>query len=777
MRQAAFLFSRWVIGMPRRISDAMGVSKEDLWEQGAFDAFVDIDSRFHIDPHLLEACQTPELQGSYQKFLKHFEDVLRVLAASKQTGDRFHRKAVKMLQFKELPFVSLGYGGSSKSKKKKRRSGNGIGPKLAGMLAETARDLAEAGLRDPVIFELMGLLQEGIGADRISDMTGRIIAEALIIYSVRVAKNLNAPTIPLQYGQKQFAVPYDQQTHRPILLVPREILRPLPIAEDWSDIDTVCAYNKRLREVVNALVGDSWKDARRKLRKKDLKQAVITYPELMRDLLQQYKDKPSDPYDFENDPLGVTVWHDIATEYAEKYPLSLDGVTVVTPEQLQPVIVRICKHFGKLLSKHGLNALLYDDQEKLRQEAFGRMLFFAIADAYCKANNLDINIDHNGGKEALTFRVSRGYKARLQVEVKYSSNGHTLIRYQRAIENYQRGAADAHFFLIIRTKNSKNLVSRLEELQLEEDISKPDLMIIDARLTEQTQWTLWQYGASLNGNKSGEIASSRAVLPDENRQTSEDLSELRKLVEKLHSETRADIKQDFAEKSILIAEHQERNFVRQFRLLQNRELVTCPNFFTIRQKAVNGVIVQNEWYIQLYCQQPGAWHPTGEPYVISEQREIIGKAMPYLKLLLKTLKVVAPLAGVALALADVAGDVDVPMREWADEIKGDFENEVKLMGEFVKATAPLAEIGADDDGALMRSHSSRREFEPVGAADLAPVRQLMDILAAQDAAAGKPKWRGLKRAFTPEGDILWLDEAHLQTYLSQRKRPEDVQVG
>ena len=50
----------------------------------------------------------------------------------------------------------------------------------------------------------------------------------------------------------------------------------------------------------------------------------------------------------------------------------------------------------------------------------------------------------------------------------------------------------------------------------------------------------------------------------------------------------------------------------------------------------------------------------------------------------------------------------------------------------------------------------------------------MDLLVQQDEAANQPKWRGLQRAFTPEGDILWLDHEHLDTYLSKRPRPSET---
>jgi hypothetical protein len=70
----------------------------------------------------------------------------------------------------------------------------------------------------------------------------------------------------------------------------------------------------------------------------------------------------------------------------------------------------------------------------------------------------------------------------------------------------------------------------------------------------------------------------------------------------------------------------------------------------------------------------------------------------------------------------------------------------------------------------------RSTFRKVEGTDLVPVRELMDQLAKIDVEKKRPKWADLTRRQTPEGDILWLDQEHLQEYLSKRKfvpAPED----
>jgi len=462
--------------MPRKFSDAFRVPAQALIGEGALDAFVDIDSRFYIDPHLLQQASTPELVGSYQRFTQHFEGIIHLLDASQRKGDRLFREAVKKLIFRELPFVSLGYSLRSSA-------GSGIGPKTARNLACTASEIVKAGIKDPVIFELVGLFEEGIGADRVSDMTIRIILPDLLDFSERVAHNLSIQSRKVSFGGSSFDLPVDQITRRPVILVPMEILRHLPVAYDWGDIDYVCAHNAQLRRRVNRLVGDTWRAATRK-RKRDIKDAILANPELLQDLIDQYKAKPARQYDFERDPVGGLIWHDIATRFAQEFPLSLHEFT--KPDQIVEVVTAICEHFKRLVEFNGLNRLLYDDDRHLRHERFAQLLFFGIADAYCEANDLDLSREPNAGRGPVDFKFSRGYTARVVVEVKYTSNTHLQSGYSSQLPAYNGAERSYHsIYLVIRTTRSSAGVASLRALRqqiVSQGSSAPDLIVVDGRL-------------------------------------------------------------------------------------------------------------------------------------------------------------------------------------------------------------------------------------------------------------------------------------------------------
>ena len=126
--------------MPRRFSDAFGVSSESLRKEGAFDGFVDIDSKFHVDPHLLASSSAPELTNSYETFRSYFQDIVQILKTAREPNGRLFRAAQDRLMFREIPFTSLGYG------RNQRSIGKGIGAVLARKILNVACELIEAGI-------------------------------------------------------------------------------------------------------------------------------------------------------------------------------------------------------------------------------------------------------------------------------------------------------------------------------------------------------------------------------------------------------------------------------------------------------------------------------------------------------------------------------------------------------------------------------------------------------------------------------------------------------
>jgi hypothetical protein len=193
--------------MPRKISNLLGIESKRLQKMGAFDSFTDVDSRLHIDPSLLANCPIPEFRNSRKAFEDYFKKILIILSKTKQEGDVFWKEAFKRLQFKENTYISLGYS-------KNGTSGNAIGKGLASEILETASEILNAGIDDPLFFELIGLFQDGIGADRLSDMTVSILYKNFAAYTERIAKELNVKHVKsYTIQQEKFILPYDSTFH------------------------------------------------------------------------------------------------------------------------------------------------------------------------------------------------------------------------------------------------------------------------------------------------------------------------------------------------------------------------------------------------------------------------------------------------------------------------------------------------------------------------------------------------------------------------------------
>lgn len=464
--------------MVRRFSNALGSTPQAFEDAGVFDGFIEVDTKLYVDPHLLSFSTTPEIQEAAIYFRKYFGDLIHIIKPAKTSDTVFWRQAVRKLTFREIPQLSLGYSvGNTR--------GSAIGPKLAASITKTAFEIINAGIEDVEIFELIGLFEEWIGADRISDMTAAVIIEYLFQYSQRIATELGLSSKIYTFRETAYNLPFDRKELRHVILVPMDILRKLPVAHSWSDIDIVCSHNAVLRRKVNQIIGNTWRDATRKISKWELRNTLLENPEVFRDLVEQYKAKAGDAYDFESDPDGEIIWYNVAQEYTGRYPLDLSNFGKVSADNINTVVQVICNRFKQLVEHNGLYQLFYDDSGKRKHERAAQLLFFGVADAYCEANDFDLNREPNAGRGPVDFKISRGYRARVNVEIKYSSNRHLEDGYMTQLPTYNQAEKTLHsILLVIRTGPHKEKLDRLYELReeaLAEGQRAPEIILVDGR--------------------------------------------------------------------------------------------------------------------------------------------------------------------------------------------------------------------------------------------------------------------------------------------------------
>lgn len=465
--------------MPIRLNTLLSVNAKTLDRLGVFNGFIDLDSNFHVDPSLLESIDIPEFSDAKKKFDEYFVGVMKLLKFSQNSNDKFYKRAVNLLKFKEVPYISLGFS-------KQGNSGSGIGLKLAKEIAATGKVIVDAGIEDPDIFVLLGLFEENIGADRISDMTISILYSNFIDFTKRVCQELGIETREYLYGGKPIELPANPHNKgKPIILLPRDLLRKIPIAEFWSDIWTVEGYNDKLRETTNKLVGGNWRNYISRKRKIELKWELLHKPKLLRNLLDLHKIKPKVPYDFDDDPLCEFTWLELSQKALDENPLNLRKYYPVKPSNILEVIKVICYQLRQLIENNGWWEFLYDGNGKLRNERFAQKLLYGVADSYCRANNLDLNREPNAGSGPVDFKISSGYADRVTIEVKYSSNSNLLHGFETQLPIYNAAEQSRHsIYLVIITKNHTTKLNKLTQCARESKNAgkrTPIILFIDGK--------------------------------------------------------------------------------------------------------------------------------------------------------------------------------------------------------------------------------------------------------------------------------------------------------
>jgi internalin A len=194
----------------------------------------------------------------------------------------------------------------------------------------------------------------------------------------------------------------------------------------------------------------------------------------------------------------------------------------------------------------------------------------------------------------------------------------------------------------------------------------------------------------------------------------------------------------------------QRGFTDAFRREQATIDAHCPNVFVLRPrggKAWQKNLIGQRLDLQLYCQEPGCWHPTQEGglYEINEPAKWLRVTAPYIRNLFKVLRYAAPIIGPWLGVVD------------PKEYETLFKNDLEL---FKELAAKLPELKESEDLELVGKIAKGEDLDPERA-DGAALRALRQLLEEKDP---QQHWGGLKKVLTPEGHYLWLCKHHARGY-------------
>lgn len=417
---------------PTLFSKHFNIDPEELSKAGLIDPFLDVDTQLFIDPILLEKCGIPLISGKAHAALRdHFGNVFRLLAISAREGDAPWKGAQRLLELTEAPFNGLGYG-------KGDRDGTSRPDELRDTILRTSKEVVQLGEADPEMISLMGFFEENVGPDTISDLTSRIIFPQLaqitrgfcLAHGIPVRKSNASPNFELPHFKGQSG------RMRAMVLVPRDIVRDLPMAQDWSEVFAATQENKAIRDRVNEFLAGIARPTVAD-RKAALRRATMQSDEAMNEFVLAMKEAAK-YYDPAQDILGYYKLREILNSDLKAF-LSLtrfDGSK--GPLEVKRIVMETIEMFKHHVEKGNLWEELWVDG-KPKKERAAQLIYYAIADCYCRANNVDISPEAHMGGGPIDFKFSVGYNARVLVEMK-RSGGQVVHGYEKQLEIYKDAA-------------------------------------------------------------------------------------------------------------------------------------------------------------------------------------------------------------------------------------------------------------------------------------------------------------------------------------------------
>lgn len=462
---------------PILFSTHFNILPETLEEEGLINPFLTVDTQLFVDPILLEKSSNKiiSVQG-YEGLKQHFQKVIRLLSISHLEGDVAWRAAQKLLSLREPPSNGLGYGISD-------RPGTSRPEELRDTILRTAKQVIELGSKDPEMISLMGFFEENVGPDTISDLTSRIIEPQLAEithafcskYNIPMKISAYSPILPLPH----FKGGHSQE--RAIVLVPSDIVRELPVANDWSDVYTAIEANALIRERVNQFLAGIAQPTVVE-RKEAVRAAAMQSADAFELFIEAIKENTT-YYDPKIDALGYYKLRQILSDNAQSFVSPNKYAPENGIDELKRIIADTLEMFAHHIEKGNLWEELWING-KPKKERAAQLIYFAIADCFCKANNIDISPEANMGGGPIDFKYSKGYKARVLVEMKRST-GTVVHGYEKQLEIYKDASRTNHGVFVILDYgglgDKLQTIQKLQSEQLQQGKVASDIIVIDAK--------------------------------------------------------------------------------------------------------------------------------------------------------------------------------------------------------------------------------------------------------------------------------------------------------
>ena len=452
-----------------------------------FDPILHQDTRLFIDPFAVFKSNDDLFKDSYSEMMYFFQQAFELIANSGGMKNHLsYKKAESMLMFPEVNAICLGYS--------KQRQGAGTGPEWAKTLTANISAIIAKGITHISHFEELGIFCEGIGPDRLSDMTANLLKQRLVTYTQRICylhgipmkkKRLQNATFDYEYKRWCSAEcllptnPYKNDS--PVLLVPKSFLNVLPEINTDDFADTI-DLAERLRNDLNYEVDKN-------LDKEKIAQiAIENY-----DLVKEYIDivEKRNPNSF-GELMKTTlryVWYELSKDIATNNRFSFGEVT--NDDSFFQKIKEFVGYFKDFVElRSGYKLLWNDTRTTPRSEEDVQLLFKGILDEHCRANNIDFTREVNQGMGPVDFRFSCGYSNRVLLEAKLAKNTRFWNGLKKQLPKYMKidSCRKGIFLVIVYSDKDLKRINEIQTIKNETALfHKVDLevVIVNARVEDK----------------------------------------------------------------------------------------------------------------------------------------------------------------------------------------------------------------------------------------------------------------------------------------------------
>ena len=457
----------------KSISEYFWLKKDDLEKYWVLDRFIWLDTELFIDPFLLDTLDIPEFKDSEKKIKERFRKIIKLLSLSKVIWDMPFMSASKLIECPETKWVWIWYSQWSDD-------GNSIWPILAKQIVTTWKEIIDLWFDDVEIFELIGLFQKNFWEDRLSDLCIHTLTTEFFSYTARITEELSiAETTEVTLGSDKFILPYVKEQKKYILFVPKKSLRSIQTWLDKWNIEHVSTFNTNLKNRLNQLVWDEWKEYMGI--KDNRKKEFFKEPSAIQDLLKHYNQKAKQHYNYDLDPKWEMQWRERWLSIADGNPIELSLSWSPDLNEVISIVNKIILQFKKTIEHNGANELLIKWNGRY-SEKFAQKVFFTVADSYCSANNLDISPESEASTWPVDFKFSNGLK-KVVVEIKLTTND--IKKGVLQLEEYEKWEWAYWIYLILQVWEHDPKINKFYDYEKDcEDSNSyfPDYHIVDARI-------------------------------------------------------------------------------------------------------------------------------------------------------------------------------------------------------------------------------------------------------------------------------------------------------